>query len=107
MKDINELEKYLPVGSVVSLKNVNLRVMITGYFGVEDDAVDSSADEEEVEVFDYMACPFPSGILASGRLILFNHEQIEKVFCLGLVDEEQKKFNKILNEDDMEVLSNE
>lgn len=82
-------EKYLPIGTVVMLKGGKKRLMITGFCSI--------ADENEQKVYDYNGCAFPEGIIKSDRNFLFDHSQIEKVYHLGLSDEEEKKFKNKLN----------
>ncbi len=79
-------EKYLPLGTVCLLKGATKRVMITGFFSM-------AADDKE-KIYDYSGCMFPEGFLSSEQTALFNHEQIERVDYLGLVDEEVEKFHK-------------
>jgi len=81
-------DKYLPIGSVVILKGGKKKVMITGYFSVEGNNID--------KIYDYNGCLFPEGYLRSDQTCLFNHEQIEEVFFMGLENEEQKKFKEWL-----------
>ena len=76
-------EKYLPIGTVVILKKGKKRLMITGY-----SQVDLNNKEK---VYDYCGCFYPEGMLDDSKF-LFNHDQIEKVFYKGLIDEEQEKF---------------
>ena len=83
-------EKYLPVGTVVILKGGTKRAMITGFCSV--------ADENKDKVHDYTGCLYPEGFLSSNQTLLFDHDQIEKVFHLGLVDDEEKEFKKKLIE---------
>lgn len=80
-------EKYLPVGTVVLLKNGKKRVMITG-FCVQPQGKD--------EAYDYSGCLYPEGFLSSNQNCLFNHSQIEKVFHMGLIDDEEINFKKQL-----------
>ena len=86
----SKLEKYLPAGTVVKLKGGIKRVMITG-FGV-------SGHNNPKEIWDYCGCIYPEGIISSDEMLLFDHEQITEVFCMGLIDEEQQEFNKKLVE---------
>lgn len=75
--------KYLPIGTVVLLKNAKKKVMITGF---------CSTTENNNEVFDYTGCLYPEGFLSSEQILLFNHDKIEKIYYMGLVDEEEKIF---------------
>ena len=77
-------EKYLPIGTVVMLKEGSKRVMITGFC--------SMPAEDEEEMFDYAGCMYPEGFLSSDQTALFNHDQIEKIYHMGLVDQEEKDF---------------
>lgn len=83
-------EKYLPVGTVVMLKGGKKRAMITGFC--------SMATEDKTKIYDYSGCLYPEGILKSDQTLLFNHEQIDKIYHLGLVDEEEKEFKQKLKE---------
>lgn len=78
--------KYLPIGTVVLLKTATKRLMITGYC--------SAKPEEPNKVYDYVGLLFPEGNLAGDEVALFNHEQIEKISHMGLVDEEFKVLEK-------------
>lgn len=80
-------EKYLPVGTVVLLKNGKKRVMITGF---------CVTPQGKDEAYDYSGCLYPEGFLSSNQNCLFNHSQIEKVFHMGLIDDEEINFKKQL-----------
>ena len=79
------MKKYLPIGSVVLLKESNKRVMIVG---LRQKQIDAN------KVWDYSACLFPEGILDPDKLYLFDSEQIERLFFIGLQDEESMAFLK-------------
>lgn len=84
-------EKFLPIGTVVMLKGGTKRVMIAGFCPV--------VNGEKSIMCDYSGCMFPQGFLDSKKILLFNHSQIEKIYHLGLSnDEEEKKFKKRLKE---------
>jgi hypothetical protein len=83
-------EKYLPIGTVVMLKGGTKRVMITGFCAIEE--------KEKTKMWDYSGCLYPEGFLSSNQTCLFDHEQIEKVYHYGLIDEEEEKFKAQLNE---------
>ncbi len=80
--------KFLPIGSVVLLKDSTKRVMIVG---VKQKQVDSE------KIWDYSACLFPEGIVDPDRLYLFDAEQIDKLFFIGLQDGESMQFLERLN----------
>ena len=82
-------EKYLPIGSVVLLKNGKKRLMITGFCVIPNDG-----DKE----YDYSGCLYPEGMLSSDEIAVFNHNQITKVYSAGYSDDEEKEFKKNLKE---------
>ena len=82
-------EKYLPLGTVVLLKNASKELMIIGYGGI---------NMKKREVFDYSGCIYPEGSLGSAFGFLFNHDQIEKVISKGYHDEKWDNFIKELDE---------
>ncbi len=94
----NELEnwknngKYLPIGSVVLLNGGKRKVMVIGYRSLSD-----GENANELTEWDYCGCIFPEGVLSSEINLLFNHSQIEKIYCIGYFDEEAKKFHDYLN----------
>jgi len=81
-------EKYLPVGTVLMLKGGSKRVVITGFCSTPNDDLE--------RIFDYSGCLYPEGYLSSDQVCLFDHEQIETVYHMGLVDEEEKTFKEAL-----------
>ncbi len=83
-------EKYLPIGTVVLLKGGSKRVMITGFCSVDSNKNDV--------IYDYNGCVYPEGYLSSDQTCLFNHDQIDKIYYMGFVDDEEKEFKAKLNE---------
>lgn len=87
------MEKYLPIGTVVLLKNGSKRVMIYGRKQIH---------VETGQEWDYLACLYPEGNINEEFMYLFNHDQIDKVFYLGYKDEEELKFsNENLNKNNI------
>ncbi len=84
-------EKFLPLGTVVMLKGASKRLMITGFCTM-------AAEEAEGVMYDYSGCMYPEGIISSDQTALFNHDQIDKIYHLGLVDQEEKDFKIKLNQ---------
>ena len=82
-------KKYLPIGTVVMLKGGSKRLMITGFCSV--------ANDDKNKVYDYSGCMYPEGFLSSDQTALFNHDQIDKIYYMGLSDDEDKKFKENLN----------
>ncbi len=88
---MNEIgEKYLPIGTIVLLKNATKNVMITGFA--------SMSPETGEQIFDYSGCPYPEGFLNYNEVCVFNHDQIDKVVFQGYADEQEEEFKKILVE---------
>lgn len=82
------MEKYLPIGTVCLLKNAKKRVMVTGFA--------AKGKETGDKMFDYIGCLYPEGVISSDKNLLFNHDQIDKIFYMGYVDDEQKELMKKL-----------
>ena len=77
------MDKYLPIGSVVLLKNGTKRVMIYGRKQIHI---------ETGKEWDYLACLYPEGNINEEFMYLFNHDQIDKVYYLGYRDDEEVIF---------------
>lgn len=91
-------KKFLPIGTVVMLKGGTKRVMITGFCAI--------TGRDRSKMWDYSGCMYPEGFMSSTQTCLFNHDQIENIYHMGLADdEEEKKFKK--NLDDLIKKSNE
>lgn len=75
-------EKYLPIGTIVRLKEATKRIMVIGYCPIAEDG----------RKFDYIGCLYPEGMVSPKESLLFNHEQVEAITFKGLVDDEQVKF---------------
>ena len=83
-------KKYLPIGSIVALKNMDLKIMIVGFFVTKE--------EDNNKVFDYNGCVYPQGFFSTDGYILFDHEDIEKIYFVGYQDEENTKYHEYLKE---------
>lgn len=81
-------DKYLPIGTVVMLKGGEKRAMITGFC--------STAEDEPDKIYDYNGCLYPEGLLSSDQTLLFDHSQIDKIYHVGLSDQEDKEFKEKL-----------
>ena len=84
--------KYLPIGTVVLLKNAKKRMMITGFVPV------INKEGKDVK-YDYCGVVYPEGMVSMKQILVFNHKQIYKVYHMGLAkDEEEKNFKSKLVE---------
>ncbi len=88
----NKYGKYLPIGTVVLLKTGKKRLMITGFCPkTTKDGVD--------EQYDYCGVIYPEGVVTLEQILLFNHNQISKIYHMGLAnDEEEENFKSKLAE---------
>lgn len=81
--------RFLPIGSVCTLKGKNKKVMITGYYGVEFNG--------NLKFDDYQGCAYPEGMLLPEFTCNFNHSDIVQVDFIGYKNDEQKRFNNLLD----------
>ena len=82
-------EKFLPIGTVVLLKGATRRIMITGFCSIDSD--------NREKMWDYCGCLYPEGVLSSTQSCLFNHKKKEKIYHMGLSDDEEEiRFKKNL-----------
>ncbi len=78
---------FLPIGSVVLLKNGKKRVMVYGR------KVKANGEDK---IYDYLGCLYPEGALSSNDVILFDHDQIQIVYFIGFQDLEEIIFRNKL-----------
>lgn len=77
--------KYLPLGSIVKLKNSDKKLMIIGYYSLEYN--------NSVKIYDYEGCSYPEGMLLKNNSYSFNHSDIASVVFLGYLDTAYNKLN--------------
>jgi len=80
-------KKFLPIGTVVLLKNSKKRLMIVG---LSQKQVDSE------KIWDFSGCLYPEGIIDPEKLYLFDYDQINQVFFIGFQDPESVNFMRKL-----------
>ena len=78
------IENILPIGSVVELKDVDIKVYVAGYC--------SETANTPGYVYDYSGFIFPIGYSGGNTIVSFDEKQIKNVLCYGYQDEEQFKF---------------
>ena len=76
------LQGILPIGTVVLLKNATKRVMIIGVCQKNREGV----------IWDYSAVIYPEGYMSADKTIMFNNEDIDKIYAMGYQDAEQFNF---------------
>ena len=82
-------EKYLPIGSIVTLKESNKRIMIIGYYSIKY--------QNLVKIYDYFGCVYPEGLLLPDNLYSFNHKDIIEINFVGFKNEEFTVLNNNMN----------
>ena len=85
---------FLPLGSIVSLKESSRYVVVIGYTVVE---------EGENKIWDYLGCAYPIGVVDPSKNLLFDHSQIDKVIFRGFSDDEGNKFLNDLEESILKI----
>lgn len=89
--------RYLPIGSVIKLKNNNKSIMITGYYSVEY--------AKDLEIYDYSGCAYPEGVMIKSSYCSFNQSDIKDVLFEGYKTDEYKTLTNGLNEIDEEIMT--
>lgn len=79
-------EKYLPIGTVVTLKGGTVKLMIVGFC--------VTSEEHKGVMFDYSAVPYPIGEIVEGGRGMFNHDQIETINHMGYESEEDLEYKQ-------------
>ena len=84
------MDRLLPIGTIVLLKESKKRILIVGYLPQE---------ANNPRIFDYSGVPFPEGLVDSKKILLFDHKQIEKISHNSIIDMEVvevlNKVNKV------------
>ncbi len=78
-------EKYLPIGSVCTVKGNTNKIMIIGYLPMDYNG--------NLNLYDYSGCIYPNGLFSSSSNIAFNHQDIEKVDFMGYESDLYKNLN--------------
>ncbi len=92
-------ERFLPIGTVVLLKDSKKEIMITSYciFPTGEVYENNEKVDNTGKMYEYGACLYPEGIVKSELIYGFNHDQIEKICHMGYETDEQKELSRILN----------
>ena len=77
------MPELLPLGSVVTLVEGDKKIMIVGRL---------QKHVETGKIFDYAAVLWPEGMIDSKQLYLFNQEDIQRLYFVGLQDVEEFNF---------------
>ena len=87
-------EKYLPIGTVVLLKNGTKEVMITGLA-----ILGGKKETGEAKIWDYAGCPYPEGLVTTNQTFGFNHENIKKICYMGYETEAHEKISELAKQE--------
>lgn len=90
---MQQVREFLPLGSVITLKDASKRLMIVGRLqkGPED------------TIYDYSSVLWPEGLIRSDRTYLFDQEDIDRLWYIGLQDQEEFRFRNVLEEQDQRL----
>ena len=77
------MTELLPIGSVVQLKNGQVKIMIINRYPLYD-------NKGEIGYLDYSGCVYPFG-MTDNQACFFNQEDIEKIWFEGDIDESEEK----------------
>ncbi|WP_235846398.1 DUF4176 domain-containing protein [Merdibacter massiliensis] len=78
------------MGSVVTLKQGDKKLMICGRV---------QREVHSKRIYDYCACLYPEGMIDSKSVYLFNQEDIDQIFYIGLQDVEEFRFRHHMEEE--------
>lgn len=83
------MKDLLPIGSVVTLKKGTKKLMIIGRF---------QQNVKTKKIYDYAGCLWPEGYMDKEHSYVFNHEDIDILYYLGMQDIEEFNFRSKLDE---------
>lgn len=91
-------EEYLPIGSVVLLKNGFKKAMI---IGIMQSVV--TKENKELKEYDYVGVLYPEGFLNLKTLFMFQQDQITDVVFMGYENSEREEYFQTI-EKNMQLL---
>ena len=100
MQEQTKLEKFLPIGTIVLLKNGKKEVMILSY-GLMPQGTVYEGDKKISgigKIYDYGGCTYTEGLISSEQILGCNHEQIQKICYPGYSTPIHDEYNKFLKE---------
>lgn len=81
------MKEFFPLGTVVSLKDSEKRLMIVGRL----------QELPSGPAYDYSAVLWPEGMISSDQMYLFNQNSIARVWFIGFQDSEEFAFRSALD----------
>ena len=73
----------LPIGSIVRLKGAERKLMVCGRI---------VCNEKADQIYDYVGCIYPQGIIGSSEMYFFNRDGIEEYHFIGFQDKEEMEY---------------
>ena len=83
------LKNLLPIGSIVTLKGNDKKVMITG--------IKQILSDDPKTIYDYIAVLYPEGFLGAEANVLFNGPDITEVVHKGYDSPEREQFIELIS----------
>lgn len=83
------LKNILPLGSVITLKQGRKKLMIIGRIQEE---------RSSGILYDYSAVLYPEGMLDASELYMFQGEDIDRIYHVGLQEEEEFAFRGFMEQ---------
>ena len=80
--------KYLPIGSVITLRGGSQPIMIYGR---------RQTNEQNNTDWDYVACMYPEGYIGDEYTVFFDNEDIDKILFTGFQTKIDFEMQKLLN----------
>ena len=88
----SNIKKYLPLGTVITIKNNDFFYMIVGYTQKISD-----------NTYDYIVVKYPIGFVDFNTLAFFNHDNIEEIIYLGSYNDKMNKILKQIKENEVNL----
>ena len=95
------MNDFLPVGSVVLLKNGKKPISIIGYkmSSLDNKYLMKGHETTYNKVYDYCAVLYPEGLISSDNFILFDKENIDTVIFKGYESDDCKELFDFLSKE--------
>ena len=75
------MKNLIPIGSVINLQGATKCIMIVGT---------EVSREDDDTVYDYVGVPYPEGYIGNEMLLLFMHDDIERIHYIGYVNSDMQ-----------------
>lgn len=83
------IKEILPLGTIVTLIGGTKKIMICGRIQEE---------KKSGKLYDYSACYYPEGILEATELFLFQHEDVDKIYFVGMQEADEFAFRLFMED---------